>query len=151
MGVLIEGAASNTIGGTESEARNVISGNGTGISIVGAEVPSETSSNSVIGNYVGTAADGTGELGNTESGIAIEFASSNLIGGNEDGQPNLIAFNGGHGVLVLSGTGALTGVGNSILSNPIFSNGGLGIHLTKDPEDDGVTFNDDQDPDQGPE
>ena len=62
-GVLITDAVSNTIGGTENGARNVVSGNGTGISIVGAGEPSETSNNSVLGNYVGLNSDGTRGLG----------------------------------------------------------------------------------------
>src|SRR5262249_36950428 len=61
------------------------------------------------------------------------------IGGTHSGAGNIIAFNGGAGVLISSGTG------NAILSNAIFSNGALGIDLAPA----GVTPNDLGDSDSG--
>jgi CSLREA domain-containing protein len=52
-------ADSNTVGGSQPDMRNVISGNDqSGVSLHGA-------SNQVQGNYIGTDAGGTGALGNT--------------------------------------------------------------------------------------
>ena len=63
-GVLVEGGSSNTIGGTDPGAGNVISGNQVGIRIEGTETH-------VAGNLIGTDATGTAPLGNSTHGIQI--------------------------------------------------------------------------------
>ena len=146
-GVTISDASNNTIGGTTAEARNVISGNdGFGISITGVSGPTNTTNNTVQGNFIGTDVTGTKALGNANHGVIVQFgASSNTIGGTAGGAGNTIAFNGGSGVVVgLSATDS--SVGNAILSNSIFSNAGLGIDLGNDD----VTPNDQNDADTGP-
>ena len=63
----------NTIGGTAAGAGNLISGNiggGVGIS------SSAATGNTVQGNYIGTNAVGTGDLGNIQSGVAIGSGAS---------------------------------------------------------------------------
>jgi Calx-beta domain len=132
-GILIEGAHGNTVGGTTSAARNVISANQWGIRVDG----STAALNLIEGNYVGTDINGTAELGNEINGIIVSNnASNNTIGGTAAGQGNTIAYNVAAGVSIESGTG------DSILSNSIFSNGHLGIDLVAvgDPAD-GVTPN----------
>jgi hypothetical protein len=126
----------NYIGGTTPLDRNVISANGeNGIRITGG-----TWYNDVEGNYIGTGFTGTTALGNQGHGIAIEDSSTqNVIGGTDPGAANVIAFNDGDGVYVEDG------YENAILTNSIFSNGGLGIDL----EPDGVTPNDLDDGDGG--
>jgi titin len=116
-----DNASNNTIGGTTAGAGNVIAGNGFhGISLYG----SDTAGNLVQGNYIGTDASGTLNLGNGGNGVAvIGGAHDNAIGGMDDGAANLIAFNGNDGVLIDTGTG------NAILGNSIFANGNLGIEL----------------------
>jgi len=131
-GVRITGAPGNTIGGTASGARNVISGNNND----GVEI-NAAGGNLVQGNFIGTDAAGTGALGNSAHGVRVSSASNNTIGGA--GAGNVIAFNGGDGVFIASGTG------NRIQQNSIFSNTGLGIDLGPD----GVTPNDAGDPDTG--
>ena len=119
-GVLIEEAFGNTVGGTTSAARNVISANLWGIRLDG----STATGNLIEGNDIGTASSGTLALGNEINGIIISnSASGNSIGGTAAGQGNTIAYNVAAGVSVQSGTG------DSILSNSIFSNGHLGINL----------------------
>jgi hypothetical protein len=119
-GVLIDSANRNTIGGTTAAARNLISANNTGVLITG----SSASSNVVQGNYIGTDITGQAPLANETDGVVINMdASGNLIGGSSTAAGNVIAFNLGDGVLVD------TGIFNSILTNSIFSNGGLGIEL----------------------
>jgi hypothetical protein len=73
-------ARHNRIGGTAPGERNLISGNrGEGVNIL--EIG--TISNWVVGNYVGTDVDGTADLGNGATGIAIQLgASGNTIGWN---------------------------------------------------------------------
>ncbi|MCH7999872.1 MAG: right-handed parallel beta-helix repeat-containing protein, partial [Chloroflexi bacterium] len=133
-GVFINASPSNTVGGSAVGAGNVISGNNSdGIEILA------TIGNTVEGNYIGTQADGTSALGNGVNGVLITSASNNTIGGAAAGAGNTIAFNGGDGVFVSSGTG------NLIDPNSIHSNTGLGIDLGTN----GVTANDAGDPDTG--
>ena len=115
-GVVVLGQG-NTIGGTTSGARNVISGNVLrGVFLSG-------SGNLVLGNFIGTTADGTAAVGSDGSGIWIEGAN-NVIGGPSAGAGNLISGNGpqhqGSGVLaggvVISGAFA---TGNILQGNQI--------------------------------
>jgi titin len=164
-GVNIFDARNNTIGGTVGGARNIISGNGgNGADIFGADA----TGNKVLGNRIGTKADGTGDLGNGGFGVNMGNASNNTVGDTASGAGNVISGNGDNGqasgvgifgplatgnkvegnTIRLNGLiGVLIsgGVGNSILSNRIFDNGGLGIDF----DADGVTNNDTKDPDTG--
>jgi len=134
-GVFISGGTGNTIGGTTSAASNVISGNRNGVQIFGVG----TSGNQVRGNFIGTNSGETASLGNSVNGVLISGSSGNAIGAAGSASGNTIAFNGAAGVAVAAGTG------NSILSNSIFLNGGLGIDLFPA----GVTPNDPGDGDSG--
>jgi hypothetical protein len=75
---LTGGASSNTVGGGIAAARNIISANlSDGIQIEGG------TGNVVAGNYIGTDASGTLDVGNLDDGIQIFGAStSNVISGN---------------------------------------------------------------------
>jgi hypothetical protein len=98
--------------------------------------------NQILGNYIGTDVSGNNPVGNRLRGIFINpFSDGNVIKGN------LIAFNGTGGILIPNSTpnGNTPGVRISILSNLIYSNGGVGIDLG----DTGVTPNDDKDLDGG--
>src|SRR5262245_9836527 len=78
----------NLIGGVVLGARNVISGNATGINVV-------TAVDTVVqGNFIGTNATGTATIGNTIAGIKVLNHSDNmLIGGTVAGAGNLISGN----------------------------------------------------------
>ncbi|MCX6043717.1 MAG: Ig-like domain-containing protein, partial [Chloroflexi bacterium] len=133
---LVAGAANTTIGGATSSDRNVISGNGDqGLWLIDAG-----SNNEVTGNFIGLNATGNGALPNGTEGIMLENSDGNTIGGIASGQGNRIAFNTERGVAVTADS-----QNNRILGNQIFSNGKLGIDLGKD----GVTPNDNGDPDSG--
>jgi hypothetical protein len=82
---------------------------------------------------------GTGPLPNSQIGISFIDAPNNAVGGTQSGAANKIAFNGGEGVM------SLTGRRVSVRGNSIFSNGRLGIDLGGD----GVTENDPGDMDEG--
>ena len=140
QGVLISGAPANTIGGTTAGERNVVSGNDSeGVLIVGTGADG----NRVTGNYVGTDKIGAAPLGNVGNGVFIYDTSNNTVGGTTAGAGNVIAYSiAGDGVRVYGPSAA----GNRILSNSIFANAGLGIDLG----DDGLTPNDPDDADIGP-
>jgi CSLREA domain-containing protein len=90
------GASSNTIGGSSSMLRNVISANttagGDGIEI------NTGSSNTVAGNYIGTDINGTADLGNVAKGVFIIDSSGNTIGGSSAAARNIISGNNGSGI-----------------------------------------------------
>ncbi len=95
------------------DRRNIISGNGDdGVAILG----SASIGNHVVGCYIGTNATGTAAIPNGMSGVRIEGAVNNTIGGAfETGHGNLISGNNDHGVLLnMPGT-----TGNTILGNRI--------------------------------
>ncbi len=126
--VIRTGAGSNSVGGKASGAGTIISGNGhDGIEIVGEG----TTNNLVQGNTIGAKSGGTSALSNAADGIAVrDHASDNTIGGTDQGAGNIIAFNGGDGVLVGDTTrGPAAGTGNAIEGNSIFGNKRLGIFL----------------------
>lgn len=119
---VVAGANANTIGGTSSGTRNLVSGNsGNRISLHDAG----TSGNLVEGNRIGTDAAGTAPLGNFNGVVANGGASGNVVGGTSAGDANAVAFNGVYGVYV----GDQTSVGDSIERNSIFGNGVAGILL----------------------
>ena len=142
IGVVVDNAPSNTIGGSVAGAGNIISGNsspsaGLGVQITGASA----TGNTFRGNFIGVAANGSSPLGNSSIGVQITAAASNnTIGGTAAGEGNIIANNNNIGVAVASGTG------NRIQNNSIFANLGLGIDLGNN----GITANDAGDPDTGP-
>jgi uncharacterized delta-60 repeat protein/CSLREA domain-containing protein len=97
-GIYVYGSShDNTVG-----PDNVISGNdGDGIRIFGTE----TMSNTVSGNYIGSDANGQADLGNGDYGVYIGGgAQNNTIGGDTDGERNVISGNDIYGVY-LAGDG----------------------------------------------
>jgi CSLREA domain-containing protein len=133
-----EGTSRNTVGGSRPAGRNLISGNQVG----GVGIAAGAADNAVIGNLIGTTANGTGALTNIGNAVSIHGgASDNLVGGTLPETANTIAFNGG-GVMVLRSDST----GNSILRNSMFSNDHSGIDLGGD----GTTPNDPDDADAGP-
>ncbi|MBD3404223.1 T9SS type A sorting domain-containing protein [candidate division GN15 bacterium] len=129
--VLRAGASANTIGGTETADRNIISGNygdiypfGCGVMLLDAG----TRDNRVIGNFIGTDAVAGRAVQNREAGVMIGAgASYNTIGGSAPGEGNLISGNGfgtilpnlGRGIHVFGdGTNYNTLAGNVIGASP---------------------------------
>lgn len=132
--VLFSGAQQNTVGGTWSGARNIISGNyGCGV-----RFEQSGSGNLLYGNYIGLAADGVQVCSNFEHGVlAYDNSSGNFIGrANATGSGNYISGNGKdpihHGVCILDGSDdneiARNIVGLNTLSQ-LAPNAGDGIHV----------------------
>jgi CSLREA domain-containing protein len=140
-GVTVTGSSSSTtIGGGAAGEGNLISGNtGDGVSAFNSG-----GGTSVKGNKIGTQADGVSALGNSFQGVKL-FTSGNSVGGTGAGEGNIIAFNSQEGVAVVNNS-----TQNSIRRNSIFSNTALGIDLGAFTLGNGVTPNDNQDPDTGP-
>ena len=120
--VLLNGSSGNTIGGTTSAHRNVVSGN----NHYGIEIQSLTSINNIAqGNYIGTDASGLVALGNVGGGFSFwGSGTGNVLGGNASGAGNVIAGNTGNNVLVGSGASGSTIQGNYI---GLGSNGSTGL------------------------
>ena len=103
-GIMLEGAANVTIGGTTALARNVISANTQdGILIHG----SGATNNLVEGNYIGTTAAGNAALGNVGNGIEIVSGGNNTIGGITPGAGNVISGNTTSGITIDGSSGDL--------------------------------------------
>jgi hypothetical protein len=104
-GIIIANASlNNLIGGTTPAARNLISGNGTGI-----EINDTTSNGNIIqGNYIGVNVSGTAALAN--GGPGIRAGSQNTIGGTTPGAGNIISGNQ---------SGMVLGSGNVVQGNLI--------------------------------
>jgi hypothetical protein len=74
---------------------------------------SDATGNKVVGNYVGTDASGTQDLGNSSDGVVIHDAPNNIIGGATAGERNVISGNNGDGVYITGDTAT----GNKVVGN----------------------------------
>lgn len=105
-------SSNNTVGGSNPQARNIVSGgkndqsdqfDGTGFSIVGAA----STGNRILGNYIGTDITGTQSIPNLRGGILLLFgANTNEIGGIDAGEGNLISGNGQFGIYLQGSAGS---------------------------------------------
>ena len=116
IGILIDDASGNTIGGSVAGTANVISGNTViGVMIAGPDA----SQNLVIGNLIGTDARGVRAVGNgsgtTGDGVYIDDAPGNSIGGASPTMANLISGNLHDGIQVFGPNS----VGNLIQGNKV--------------------------------
>jgi hypothetical protein len=131
------------IGGTAAGAGNVIGSKLIGIASFGGNATV------IQGNFIGTDATATLDLGNAREGISIQSGSDITIGGTDSGEANAILHNRNGGIRIVSGAG------NSIRGNRILDNHGLliggqssiGINLVGD---FGPDANDSCDADTGP-
>ena len=133
LGILgLPGAVNALIGGPDFDDPNLISGN-LGEAIV------TNAATLVHGNYIGTERDGKSPLPNTTE----EDLFAVLLSGDGSDQltRNIIA-NGSAGGISIPDANA----GSLVSANRMFKNDGLGIDLGED----GVTPNDEMDPDPGP-
>lgn len=100
-GIFIEQAPNNVIGGTATGTGNVISASEQyGLYITGQSA----TGNLVQGNFIGTDATGTVDLGNTNRGVHLQDTTGNTIGGTAPGARNIIAGNNQYGVYIYGST-----------------------------------------------
>jgi parallel beta-helix repeat protein len=101
------------VGGAADGESNVISGNGVGLVVAG-------DLNDVLGNKIGTDADGETALPNALGGIQVT-GDRNVVGGPDAGEANVVSANGGDGIEVTVGDPANPVVpwGNSLKGNLI--------------------------------
>ncbi len=114
----------NTIG-----PGNVISGNqGNGVTIE----ETDSDSNIVIGNFIGTDPSGSIDWGNGSRGIQIYMrASCNVIGGSSPEYRNIISGNGGNGIYIETDSNSVLGnfIGTDITGSYAIANDYAGICL----------------------
>ena len=128
-------SSNNQVGG--AGVGNVVGGNGQdGVFVESGE------NNLIQGNFIGTNSGLSANLGNGMFGVHILYGQKTAVGGPSTSQGNTIAFNSADGVYVPNDASQ----GNRINANSIYSNGDLGIDLGQN----GVTPNDSDDPDSGP-
>jgi len=125
---IVNGADTNTIGGSLPAERNVIACNDAS----GIQIWTQfTDDNVIMGNYIGTDISGAVACGNTTSGIRIAIeASNNLIGGDTNGERNIISGNDGYGMYIDGDSNTVSGnfIGtNASGSSPIPN--GTGIYI----------------------
>ena len=118
-GIRLENRAhSNIVGGGSRADANVISSNrGSGVRISGTN----TVSNTIAGNYIGTDLTGELTLGNTSQGVYMGLGASD----NTIGPGNTITHNGAPGVYIY----LETSLRNTITRNSIVGNGQKGISI----------------------
>ncbi|MBA3596534.1 MAG: DUF4347 domain-containing protein [Methylibium sp.] len=133
------GASGNTIGGTATADRNVISGNtSSGIRLFNA------SSNVIQGNYIGTDAAGAVAMANSVSGVRVEGGSGNIIGGTTTGARNLISGNTLRGVHITSSDmNEIVGnyIGTDVFGTTALGNSRQGVRIDNGSEDNTVAGN----------
>lgn len=85
----------NVVGGLTAAARNLISGNLSGVSVISADA------NRILGNLIGTSALGVQGVGNMIDGIVLHGGATNtFIGGSVPGAANVVAASGRYGIYV---------------------------------------------------
>ena len=107
-----DGASRNVVGGTTAAARNVISGNTDGVQVDGAA----TVGNRIVGNYIGTTANGLSALepaSRNNYGVFLSNgAPGTFVGTGEAGAGNVIS--GNNQGVVLANAGLTQVLGNRI-------------------------------------
>ncbi|MBC8097141.1 MAG: DUF11 domain-containing protein, partial [Akkermansiaceae bacterium] len=104
-GVLLVNAGFNTIGGPSSAERNVISGN----EYYGIRLESNSHTNTISGNFIGTDVSGSLDRGNLRHGVQVFSGSYNVFSNN------VISGNNSDGVYVVGNSSP----GNRFLGNRI--------------------------------
>jgi Bacterial Ig domain len=113
QGIVVDGSAANTIGGTTPADRNLVAANGSQNILL----TNNASNNLVVGNFVGLTASGTSTLTSPANGVVMDNAPDNTVGGTTVGAGNAIAGQGGDAVQII-GPGGDVVQGNLIGTDP---------------------------------
>jgi parallel beta-helix repeat protein len=132
-GINVLNSSDNRIGGAAAALRNVISANtGNGVFLDG------TWRTVVVGNYIGTAPDGTTDFGSFKSGVRVRAGGSNVIGGSNGGEGNVISGHDRHGVSIEDSAGnTVCGdlIGTTAAGDRAMGNDGVGIVVARSTDD----------------
>jgi len=129
IGVNIQSGIGCTIGGSLASDRNVISGNGVGVTIT-----TDAINNKVLGNYIGLGADGRTAVPNDTYGVWVHGGCfGTTIGGAVAGAGNVISGNGSQGIWILDSVndqirGNIIGLDHA--GSAARGNGGSGIRTS---------------------
>ncbi len=132
-GVHISGSG-NTIGGTTSADRNVISNNVNSYGIAIVTNVTAPVNNTIKGNYIGTKPDGATAAGNYGGVYQYGFPepTGTVIGGTTAGAGNVISGNPNNGVDISYGTATIQGntIGLNAAGTAAVPNGSRGVVLS---------------------
>jgi uncharacterized repeat protein (TIGR01451 family) len=84
-----------------------------------------------LGNYIGTDSAGTAAIPNLLAGINVAGPTNVDIGDGTAAGSNIIAYNGGDGISIGTGSG-IPSASVTVSRNSIYANGGLGIDISPD-------------------
>jgi hypothetical protein len=137
VGVSIEDGSNNTVGGTATADRNVLSNNASyGVQVT--TISGSASGNTIAGNYVGTNVSGSAALPNGYGFVVTNsFGPSDptgtTIGGTAAGAGNVISGNSNNGIDLA--IGSTTVAGNIVGLNPtgataVPNSGTAGVYLS---------------------
>ena len=129
-GILVRGSPNTVIGGTTPAERNVLAASRT---TSGVHIDQGSTHTVVQGNYIGLKANGTDTLGNL-SGITIDGAPANLVGGPASSSANVIGGNYGTGISIANAGATMNVVrSNFIGTDPTgelnLGNGSVGVYI----------------------
>ncbi len=114
-GLEINDVPGNTIGGTASADRNVISTGASELIAYGVWVTGSSSGDNLIaGNYIGTDATGNKGLGNFQGISLYDFGAGNTIGGSAASAGNVISGSVENGVIISGSANSALVQGNFI-------------------------------------
>ncbi|TBO34334.1 DUF4347 domain-containing protein [Aquabacterium lacunae] len=126
-GIYVDDAGSVVIGGTATNAGNVVSGNNGGGIYLG-----NSGTALVQGNIIGLNAAGTAALGNTGVGLHINNSAVTTVGGSTSAARNIISGNSSHGIHVASNQAHLIQgnyIGTGADGSTLLGNGGSGVYI----------------------
>lgn len=111
-GILVTSGLRNAIGGTDDgDGNQIVANTGDGIAI-----GSESSGNTVAGNFIGSLADGLGRRGNTANGVNLGSSTGNTV------DSNTILDNRAAGIVITKSLASTIGAGNRVVSNVVRRN-----------------------------
>jgi hypothetical protein len=126
-GIYVDDTGSVVIGGTTTNAGNVVSGNNGGGIYLG-----NSGTALVQGNIIGLNAAGSAALGNTGVGLYVANTGITTVGGNTTAARNVISGNTSHGIHITSSQphliqGNYIGTGSD--GSTLLGNGGSGVYI----------------------
>ena len=86
----------------------------------------DSDNHTIVGNYIGTDATGTVDLGNTRFGIELDNSASNQIGGSTAADRNVISGNGFEGISLWNAGSTLNVIQGNYIGVDTTGNAGLG-------------------------